>query len=58
MRHLQEKKKLFSSRAIGYAKSMYTILHENGLGPLGRRGIALTSEIMNRHYRRDEDFVC
>lgn len=57
MRHLQEKKKLFSSRAIGYAKSMYAILHENGLGPLGRRGIALTSEIMNRHYRRDEDFV-
>lgn len=36
---------------------MYTILNENSLGPLGRRGIALTSEIMNRHYRRDEDFV-
>lgn len=27
------------------------------MGPLGRRGIELTHEIMYRHYRRDEDFV-
>ncbi len=36
---------------------MYTIHNEANVGPLGRRGVALTSEIMNRHYARDEDFV-
>ncbi|MCD7984860.1 MAG: diguanylate cyclase [Desulfovibrio sp.] len=36
---------------------MYTIHNEANVGPLGRRGVALTSEIMNRHYVRDEDFV-
>ncbi len=36
---------------------MYTIHNEANVGPLGLRGVALTSEIMNRHYVRDEDFV-
>ena len=36
---------------------MYTIHNEANVGPLGRRGVALTSEIMTRHYARDEDFV-
>ena len=37
--------------------SVYRIENEEGMGPLGRRGIELTREIMYRHYRRDEDFV-
>ena len=37
--------------------SVYRIENEEGMGPLGRRGIELTHEIMYRHYRRDEDFV-
>ena len=36
---------------------MYTIHDEASVGALGRRGVALTSEIMNRHYVRDEEFV-
>ncbi len=36
---------------------MYTIHDEASVGALGRRGVALTSEIMNRHYVRDEAFV-
>ena len=37
--------------------SVFRIENEEGIGPLGRRGIELTHEIMYRHYRRDEDFV-
>ena len=37
--------------------SVYRIENEGEIGPLGRRGIELTHEIMYRHYRRDEDFV-
>ena len=37
--------------------SVYRIENEEGMGPLGRRCIELTHEIMYRHYRRDEDFV-
>ena len=36
---------------------MYIIHNEASVGALGRRGVALTSEIMNRHYVRDEEFV-
>lgn len=36
---------------------MYCILNGENIGPLGRRGMELTSEIMCRHYRRDWDFV-
>ena len=36
---------------------MYCILNGETFGPLGRRGMELTSEIMRRHYRRDWDFV-
>ena len=32
--------------------SVYRIENEEGMGPLGRRGIELTHEIMYRHYRR------
>ena len=35
----------------------YRIENEERIGTLGRRGIALTHEIMYRHYRRDEAFV-
>ena len=35
--------------------SVYRIENEEGMGPLGRRGIELTHEIMYRHYRSDED---
>ena len=37
--------------------SVFRIENEERIGPLGRRGIELTHEIMYRHYRRDEDFV-
>lgn len=35
----------------------YRIEDEGRIGVLGRRGIALTHEIMRRHYRRDKEFV-
>nr|WP_294510420.1 GGDEF domain-containing protein [uncultured Bilophila sp.] len=35
----------------------YRIENEERIGTLGRRGIALTHEVMYRHYRRDEAFV-
>lgn len=37
--------------------STYRMENEGRIGPLGRRGIELTHEIMQRHYRRDGDFV-
>lgn len=45
--------------ALQYAThlAMYTIQNPDAVGPLGRRGVALTSEIMHRHYVRDEAFV-
>ena len=36
---------------------MYIIHNEASVGALGRRGVALTSEIIDRHYVRDEEFV-
>ena len=37
--------------------SVYRIENEEGMGPLGRRGIELTPSFMYRYSRRDEDFV-
>lgn len=36
---------------------MYCILNAGSVGPLGERGMKLTSEIIHHHYRRESDFV-